>query len=172
MSGRIKHPSGGLVRTNSRTNNIRFQKGIIAMTENKNFDMDEILDELSSQIEDMVEDAVEDHIQDFANAELVDMVGKMVQDALDNLTGNGCKFVLNDGTVIKTKERMRIFSPDKSKMLLLYGGLRVDGTSLMVQTGPGSNYEYIACYKTREEAIATLVRVSEAMEAGLTKFEL
>ena len=138
------------------------------MTENKNFDMDEILDELSSQIEDMVED----HIQDLANAELVDMVGKMVQDALDNLTGNGCKFVLNDGTVVKTKERMRIFSPDKSKMLLLYGGLRVDGTSLMVQTGPGSNYENIAHYKTREEAIATLARVSEAMDAGLTKFEL
>ena len=86
MSVMIKHPSEGLVRTSHRTNNIQFQKGIIAMTENKNFDMDEILDELSSQIEDMVEDAVEDHIQDFANAELVDMVGKMVQDALDNLS--------------------------------------------------------------------------------------
>ena len=155
-----------------QTHYLQFQKGRIIMDENKNFDMDEILDELSSQIEDMVEDAVEDHIQDFANVELVDMVGKMVQDALDNLTGNGCKFVLNDGTVIKTKERMRIFSPDKSKMLILYGGLRVDGTSLMVQTGPGSNYEYLACYKTREEAIATFVRVSEAMDAGLTKFEL
>ena len=113
-----------------------------------------------------------DFIIDFANAELVDMVGKMVQDALNNLTGNGCKFVLNDGTVIKTKERMRIFSPDKSKMLILYGGLRVDGTSLMVQTGPGSNYEYLACYKTKEEAIEALEKVSEAMEAGLTKFEL
>ena len=142
------------------------------MEENKNFDMDEILDELSSQIEDMVEDAIEDHIQDLANNELVDMVGKMVQDALDNLTRNGCKFVLNDGTVIKTKERMRIFSPDKSKMLILYGGLRVDGTSLMVQTGPGSNYEYLACYKTREEAIEALLRVSNAMEAGMEKFEL
>ena len=142
------------------------------MAENKNFDMDEILDELSAQIEDMVEDAVEDHIQDFANAELVDMMGKMVQDALDNLTSNGCKFVLNDGTVVKTKERMRIFSPDKSRMLILYGGLRVDGTSLMVQTGPGSNYENIAHYKTREEAIEALKKVAKAMEDGVTMFEL
>ena len=142
------------------------------MKENTDFDMDEILDELSAQIEDMVEDAVEDHIQDFANAELVDMVGKMVQDALNNLTSNGAKFVLNDGTVVKTKERMRIFSPDKSRMLILYGGLRVDGTSLMVQTGPGSNYENIAHYKTREEAIEALKKVAKALEDGVTMFEL
>lgn len=141
------------------------------MAENKDFDMDEILDELSSQIEDMVEDAVEERVEELVEDALDDMLADMVKDALDELIRDGFEFVLKDGTVVTPKERMMVVSPGKSRMLLCYGGLRVDGTSLMIQTAP-YRYENIAHYKTREEAIAALVRVSEAMDAGLTRFEL
>jgi len=145
------------------------------MAENKDFDMDEILDELSAQIEDMVEDAVEERVEELVEDAVEDVLDGMFEDrvreALDELIRNDFEFVLKDGTVARPKERMKVLSPGKSRLLVCYGGLRVDGTSLMVQTGPNS-YTMIAHYKTREEAIAALAKVSEAMEAGLTKFEL
>lgn len=47
-------------------------------------------------------------------------------------------------------------------MLPCYGGLRVDGSSLIVQTS-ASCWESIAYYKTREEAIKALEKVKDTM---------
>lgn len=64
-----------------------------------------------------------------------------------------------------------MLSPDKTKLLLCHGGLRVENTDLMVQTGI-SSWENIAAYQSREEAVEALVRVKDAMENGLSIFEL
>ena len=57
---------------------------------------------------------------------------------------------------------MKVVSPDKSRMLLCYGGLRVDGKSLQVQTG-ATVWSEIAYFDTREEAIEALQKVKDAM---------
>lgn len=61
--------------------------------------------------------------------------------------------------------------PYKSKLLICYGGLRVDGSSLMIQTRI-SSWEDIAYYQSREEAIEALLKVKNAMESGVSTFEL
>ena len=81
------------------------------------------------------------------------------------------EFVLTDGTIVKPRQRMKVFSPDKSKLLLCYGGLRVDGSSLMVQTRI-SSWENIANYQSKEEAIEALKKVKNAMDANLDIYEL
>lgn len=66
---------------------------------------------------------------------------------------------------------MRLLSPDKSKVLICYGGLRVDGTTLIVQTRI-SCWEAIASYQTKEEAIAALQKVNNAIKENMDNFEL
>ena len=151
------------------------------MEENKNFDIDEILEELSPQIEDMVEDAVEDKVEDLVEDAVEDVLDSMfderVKEALENIIRDGFEFVLKDGTVVRPKERMKVLSPGKSRLLVCYGGLRVEkiykseNCWLMVQTGP-NRYDGIGRYKTREEAIEALKKVAKAMEDGVTIFEL
>lgn len=128
----------------------------------EDFDMDELLDELSARMEDLLEGAI------------TDQVTGAVQDALPELLQESLaafEFVLKDGTIVRPRTQMKLLSPDKTKLLLCYGGLRVDGRTLVVQTRI-SSWESIACYPSREEAAAALVKVKEAMEAGLSLLEL
>ena len=136
------------------------------MDENKNFDLDSIMDELSSRLEDMIEDTLIDQVDSAVTC--------AVQDALSEALGESFsdfEFILKDGTIVRSKQHMKVFSPDKSKLLICYGGLRVDGSSLMIQTS-GSSWEIIAYYQNREEAIEALVKVKNAMESGVATFEL
>ena len=136
------------------------------MEENKNFDLDSIMDELSSRLEDMIEDALIDQIDSAVTC--------AVQDAMPEALGESFsdfEFVLKDGTIVRPRQYMRVFSPDKSKLLICYGGLRVDGSSLMIQTRI-SSWENIAYYQSREEAIEALLKVKNAMESGVSTFEL
>ncbi len=132
------------------------------MDENKNFDMDFIIDELSSRLEDMLEDALVDQV-DYA-------IEEAVSEAIGEVFSN-FEFVLKDGTVVRAKQKTKVLSPDKSKLLICYGGLRVDGCSLLIQTRV-SCWEGIAYYKTREEAIEALTKVKNAIESGISFFEL
>ena len=66
---------------------------------------------------------------------------------------------------------MKLLSPDKTKLLLCYGGLRVDGRSLIVQTRI-SCWETIAVYQSKEDAVEALLKVKKAMDAGAVSFEL
>ncbi len=136
------------------------------MEENKNFDLDSIMDELSSRLEDMIEDALIDQIDSAVTC--------AVQDAMPEALGESFsdfEFVLKDGIIVRPKQHMKVFSPDKSKLLICYGGLRVDGSSLMIQTRI-SSWESIAYYQSREEAIEALLKVKNAMESGVSTFEL
>ena len=136
------------------------------MAENRNFDMDELIDELSERLEEMLEDAVADQIED--------AVANAVQDVFDEALHSSLsrfEFVLENGTVVRPRQLMRVVSPDKSRMLLCYGGLRVDGKSLQVQTG-ATVWSEISYFETREEAIEALQKVKDAMMADAPICEL
>lgn len=132
------------------------------MEENKNFDIDTIIDELSARLEDMIEDVLVHQIDSAVQNSFPEALGESLSDF---------EFVLTDGTIVRPRQRMKLFSPDKSKLVLCYGGLRVDGSSLMVQTRI-SSWENIANYQTKEEAIEALIRVKNAMDTNLSIYEL
>lgn len=136
------------------------------MAENESFELDDIIDELTNRVEDIVEDAITVQVEDAVNCALQDMLPEVLSECFSRF-----EFMLADGTIVKPKQHMKLLSPDKSKLLLCYGGLRVDGTSLMVQTAIG-RWEWIATYSSREEAIETLAKVHRAMEDNLSVFEL
>lgn len=130
------------------------------------FDMDELMDEIAARIEDAVESAVEDQV--------ADAVVNAVQDTLPEVMGEcfaDFEFVLPNGTIVRPRQYMRLLSPDKTKLLLCYGGLRVDGCSLMVQTRV-SSWEAIAVYASREEAVEALLKVKDAMDAHLETLDM
>lgn len=136
------------------------------MSENETQDIQDFLDELESRVEDIVEDAVTAQVEDAVNCALQDILPEVLGECL-----SGFEFVLKDGTIVKQKQHMKLFSPDKSKLLLCMGGLKVDGTSLMVQTSI-SRWEWIATYPNREDAITALNKVHQAMENQISVFEL
>lgn len=126
------------------------------------FDMDELI----ARIEEAVESAVEDQVSD--------AVVNAVQDTLPEVMGEcfaDFEFVLPGGTIVRPRQYMKLLSPDKTKLLLCYGGLKVDGTTLLVQTRV-SCWEAIAVYPSREEAAAALIKVKNAMDAHLEVLEL
>ncbi|MBR7184855.1 MAG: hypothetical protein IKD37_04525 [Clostridia bacterium] len=132
------------------------------MKEDKSFDSDEMMDELSSRLEDMLEDMIEDAV----TCAVQDAIPEAFVESLSDF-----EFVLKDGTIVRPKQHMKVFSPDKAKLLICYGGLRVDGSSLMIQTRI-SSWENIAYYPSREEAIEALKKVKHAMESDVSIFEL
>ena len=136
------------------------------MEENKNYDLDSIMDELSSKLEDMIEDALSDQVDSAVTCAVQDIIPEALRESFSDF-----EFVLKDGTVVRPKHQMTVLSPDKSKLLVCFGGLRVDGSSLMIQTRL-SSWEFIAYYQSREEAIEALVKVKNAMESGVSTFEL
>ena len=156
------------------------------MEDNRDFDLDSVMDELSTRLEDIIEnsiqdalestleDVLEDAIENALADQLEDAVTSAVQDIFEEALSTSLsrfEFALADGTIIKPKQRLKLLSPDKAKMLLCYGGLRVDGSSLIVQTG-ATWWDFIAFYKSREEAIEALAKVRDAMDAGVDTFEL
>ena len=116
--------------------------------------MDELYDRLEEAIASQVTSAVQDIIPEALAEGLADY-----------------EFVLKDGTIVRPRPMMKLLSPNKTKLLLCYGGLRVDGCTLVVQTAIG-RWESIAGYQTKEEAVAALLKVKEAMEANVPLLEL
>lgn len=133
---------------------------------NEDFDMDALMDEMSACIEDAVENAVEDQVADAVTCALQDVLPEALGECLADF-----EFVLPGGTVVRPRQYMKVLSPDKTKMLLCYGGLRVDGRSLVVQTRI-SSWETLAVYPSREEAAEALVKVKNAMDANAETLEL
>ena len=127
------------------------------MEETKNFDLDNIVDELSSRLEDLIEGILVDQVESAVTCAVQDVFEEALHTSLSRF-----EFVLTDGTVVRPRQFAKILSPDKSKMLLCYGGLRVDGSSQIVQTS-ASCWESIAYYETREEAIKALEKVKDTM---------
>lgn len=136
------------------------------MNENKNFNFNDIIEELSSRLEDMLEDAFADQLEDAVLCAVQDALPEALNESFMDY-----EFILKDGTVVKPRQYTKVLSPDKSRLLPCYGGLRVDGTTLMVQTRI-SCWDSIAYYSTREEAIEALLKVKNAMENHLPIIEL
>ncbi|MBO5354061.1 MAG: hypothetical protein J6A77_12270 [Lachnospiraceae bacterium] len=136
------------------------------MEENETIDLEALMDELSGRMEDMLEVMLAEQLESAVTGALQDALPEALRESFSDF-----EFVLTDGTMVRPRQYMKLLSPDKSKLLLCYGGLRVDGSTLMVQTRI-SCWESIACYESREEAIEALVKVKNAMEDGLSVFEL
>lgn len=130
------------------------------------FDMDELVDELTSRVGEAVESAVGEQIDDAVANAVQDALPEALEECLADF-----EFVLTNGTIVRPRKHMKLLAPDKSKLLLCYGGLRVDGMSLVVQTRV-SSWEVIAAYPSREEAIAALEKVKNAMDAHVEMLEL
>ena len=139
------------------------------MSESKDFDFDAMMDQLSNTVEDALAGFMSE-----SNESIEHSVMNALQEALPEALSESLsdfEFVLADGTVVRPRQHMKLFSPDQSKLLLCYGGLRVDGCSLTVQTGI-CRWETIAVYQNREDAMAALFKVKNAMDAGALSFEL
>lgn len=138
------------------------------------FDMDEWMDELEGHVEEAVQNAAENVVSDLLEDRLDDAVFDAVQQALPEILGESLakfEFQLKDGTVVRPREQTKVLSPGKDKLLCCYGGLRVDGTCLFVQTRL-TCWEIIAAFPDREAAVAALNRLRLAMEAGEKLVEL
>ncbi len=136
------------------------------MSENEKINIDELVDEMEDRLREMIEDAVSEALDD----QLESVVTCAVQDAIEDALGH-FEFVLPDGTQVKSEQYTYVLSPDKSKLLCCRGGLRVDGTCLMVQAGT-TCWRDIACYPSREKAIQALEKVKNAMLAHMEIIEL
>ncbi|MBQ7355736.1 MAG: hypothetical protein IJW62_09480 [Clostridia bacterium] len=136
------------------------------MSEREKMDVDELLDEMEDRLREMIEDAVSEALDD----QLESVVTCAVQDAIEDALGH-FEYVLPDGTQVKRGQLTYVLSPDKSKMLCCRGGLRVDGTCLMVQAGT-TCWRDIAVYSSREEAVQALDKVKNAMLAHMEIIEL
>ena len=62
-------------------------------------------------------------------------------------------------------------SPDKKKVLICYGGAKVVGSALHIQTRV-SSWEDLYTYATENEAIAALQKLNAGMEQGVSLVEL
>ena len=143
------------------------------MEENKNFDLDSIMDELSSHLEDMIENAVADHIESAVYSAIEDTLPNALEDFLSealNETLSNFEFVLQDGTIVRQRPRMKLLYPDKSQLMPCYGGLYIHGTCLMVQITP-SFWDGID-FPTKEDALAALDKIKNAMNDEVTLLEL
>ncbi|MCH5286999.1 MAG: hypothetical protein J1E43_06235 [Christensenellaceae bacterium] len=125
-----------------------------------------MLDEVSGNLEGMLEELITDRIESAVTCSLQDDLPEALSEGLLHF-----ELVLADGTHIRPREHMRLLSPDKSKQLLCCGDLGVDGCSQTVQTRI-SCWETIAEYQSKEDAVAALLKVKNAMDAGLPTFEL
>lgn len=133
----------------------------------------EMLNDLHSIVEEAVEDAMED-----MQGELEDRLQELISDSISEFFAEGMEemlrnhqFVLKDGTVIQPRQKTKVLSPDKTRLYPCYGGLRIDGTTLQVQTRI-SSWNPLCTYKTKEEAVDALLKVKDAMENGLSLIEL
>ena len=129
----------------------------------------EMMDDLQSMLEDALEDMreeMEDRLQELISDSISEFFAEGMEEILHNH-----QFVLKDGTVIKPRQRTKVLSPDKTRLYPCYGGLRIDGTTLQVQTRI-SSWNPLCAYKTKEEAVEALLKIKDAMEQGLSLIEL
>lgn len=123
------------------------------METNQNLDTEKIIVEISEKLESVIEDLIADQVE------------SAVQDVLEealHASLSRFEFVLKDGSIVRPRQVAKIISPDKTKMLPCYGGFRVDGLCLIVQTS-ATCWERIAEYKSKDEAVNALNRVIEAL---------
>lgn len=140
------------------------------MEENMAFDVNALAEAMVDGLSVELADALECTVMDNLESAIHNALPEAFQELFSSV-----EFVLKDGTVVRPRQHLMLMSPDKTKYISCYGGLRVDetslGPSLIVQTRI-SSWELVARYPNKEEAVADLLKVKNAMEAGLTTLEL
>ena len=131
------------------------------MDENEKLDVDEILDGMEDRLREMIEDSVTVALEDAVECAVQDAVTGAINNAVDEIVSR-LEFALQDGAFAGRRRYTYVLSRGKSKMLCCRGGLRVDGTCLMIQEGL-TRWSDIARYSTREEALEALDKVKNAM---------
>lgn len=130
---------------------------------------DEELDEIMNGIQDAVENAMTDVVEDLIG-NIGDSVQASVQNAIENMLAS-FEFTLPNGVKVTPIKKLTVTSPDKTRMFVCYGGLKVDGLTLLVQTRVDC-WQPIHVYETQEEAIQALDKVKKAMMDGLGFLDL
>ncbi len=140
------------------------------MEENIAFDVNELAEAMAEFLSVEVADALEMAVTDKLESTIYNALPEALQEFFED-----SEVVLKDGTVVKPRRHMMLMSPDKTKYIACYGGLRVDETSLgpalIVQTRV-SSWELVARYPNKEEAVADLLKVKKAMDEGMSVLEL
>ena len=137
----------------------KVQEAVSAAMEEKMADLaDSIADELDGRLQDIIEEAISDTIIEFFSEGIEEFLSSH-------------QLALKDGTTLQMRQKTRVMSPDKKKVLICYGGMKVNGTSLLIQTRI-SCWQDIWTYETEEEAIEALQKVNAAIEQGLSLSEL
>ena len=131
------------------------------MDENEKLDVDEILDGMEDRLREMIEDSVTVALEDAVEYAVQDAVTGAINNAVDEIVSR-LEFALQDGAFAGRRRYTYVLSRGKSKMLCCRGGLRVDGTCLMIQEGL-TRWSDIARYSTRDEALEALDKVKNAM---------
>lgn len=103
-------------------------------------------------------------------------ISSIIEDTL-----SGFRVELANGVVLTPVPRLRLLSPDRTKQLLCYGGLKIedttnwnklpDGWALSVQTS-GDTWVFIHIYPDKESVTEALVKVKNAMNKGCDNLEL
>lgn len=134
-------------------------------------------DGIRVELQSMIEDALE-NMKDELLAEMGESVQEAVNDSLSEIVTEALEaffashsFALSDGTVIQPKEYLKVLSPDKRKLLPCYSGLKVDGKMVVIQTRI-SSWQGLCWYDTEEDAVAAILRIKDAMQAGEKYLEL
>ena len=118
----------------------------------------EMMDDLQAMLEDALEDMreeLEDKLQELISDSISEFFAEGMEEVLQNQ-----QFVLKNGTVIQPRQRTKVLSPDKTRLYPCYGGLRIDGTTLQVQTRI-SSWNNLCAYKTKEEAVEALLKIKD-----------
>ena len=129
------------------------------------------------ELQGLIEDALE-NMKDELLDEMGESVQEAVNDSLSEIVTESLEayfashaFALSDGTVIQPKEYLKVLSLDKRKLLPCYGGLKVDGKTLVIQTRI-SSWQSLCWFDTEEEAVAALLKIKNAMQSGEKYLEL
>ena len=120
--------------------------------------MEDSMDELEGTLQDVIEDSFNDSIMESFSEGIEEFLSSH-------------QFVLADGTILQTKQKTRVMSPDKKKVLICYGGMRVDGKTLSIQTRI-SCWVPLCVFETEEKAVEALQKANAAIEQGLSLIEL
>ena len=137
----------------------KVQEAVSAAMEEKMADLaDSIAEELDGRLQDIIEEAVNDSIIEFFSEGIEEFLSSH-------------QLALKNGTVLQMKQKMRAVTPDKKKVLICYGGMRVVGTSLQIQTRI-SCWETFWNYETEEQAIEALQKINAAIDQGLSMIEM
>ena len=146
---------------------------------------DELLQVIEEKVQEAIKSTLEDKIDDLAD-EIADQVedriheitDEAVSDSITEFFSEGIEQFLSshqpelkNGTTLQMRQKTRVMSPDKKKVLICYGGMRVNGKSLMIQTRI-SCWTDLCSYETEAQAIEALQKVNAAIEQGLSLIEL